>query len=158
MGHEIIAAKDNVIKIFEELKNNYKDYKFRFGCVFYRDKIDEKSDKDEYFQFTDNIKDLKNKIGTVKPYGGGDTPEDWVGGYDIALNKMKWKDDGIKLIIHIADAGAHGTEFSEGDNHPEQGKLLPPKIKDCVERNINIIGFKINSEPKQSFEKISEFI
>ena len=69
---------------------------------------------------------------------------------------MKWKDDGIKLIIHIADAGAHGTEFSEGDNHPEQGKLLPPKIKDCVERNINIIGFKINSEPKQSFEKISE--
>ena len=158
MGGEIAAAKDNVLKIFEELTKKYKDYKysFRFGSVFYRDKIDEKSDKDEYFQFTNNIKDLEKNIGTVKAYGGGDGPEDWVGGYDIALNKMDWSKNGIKLIIHIADAGAHGTEFSRGDKHPEQGELLYPKIEECVKRNINIIGFKITSYPKQSFEKISE--
>ena len=68
---------------------------------------------------------------------------------------MKWR-NGIQLIIHIADAGAHGTEFSEGDRYPEQGKLLPPKIEEYVKRNINIIGFKISKYPKKSFDKISE--
>ena len=155
MGAEIKAAKENVIKIFNKLKKNYKDYNFRFGSVFYRDKIDVKEEKDEYFQLTDDMKELEKNIGTVKAYGGGDGPEDWVGGYEIALNNMKWR-NGIQLIIHIADAGAHGTEFSEGDRHPEQGKLLPPKIEECVKRNINIIGFKISKYPKKSFDKISE--
>ena len=68
---------------------------------------------------------------------------------------MNWR-NGIILIIHIADAGAHGTEFSKGDKYPEQGKLLPPYIKECIEKNINIIGFKISDYPKQSFNKISE--
>ena len=39
--------------------------------------------------------------------------------------------DGINLIIHIAEAGAHGNEFSEDNTHPEQGKLLPPKLKNA---------------------------
>ena len=155
MDYEINAAKENVISIFENLNKNYKDYDFRFGSVFYRDKIDSKDDKDEYFEFTKDMQDLKEKIGKVKAYGGGDGPEDWVGGYDIALNQMKWR-NGIKLIIHIADAGAHGTEFSKNDRHEEQGTLLVPKIEECVKRNINIIGFKISSSPKQSFDKISE--
>ena len=30
MGFEIYAAKENVIKIFEELTKNYKDYNFVF--------------------------------------------------------------------------------------------------------------------------------
>lgn len=34
---------------------------------------------------------------------------------------MEWR-NGIKLIIHIVDAGAHGTECSKGDKHPEQWK------------------------------------
>ena len=158
MGKEINASKENVISILEQLKKNYKDYEFRFGSVFYRDKIDKPNDKREefeFFDFTEDMEDLKEKISKVKAYGGGDGPEDWVGGYDIALNKMKWR-NGIKLIIHIADAGAHGKEFSKDDKHEDQGPLLPPKIEECVKRDINIIGFKIGDYPKQSFDKISE--
>ena len=162
MGYEINAATKHVIRIFQDLKKTYKDYDFRFGSVFYRDKIDSPGDKDEYFPLTNNMEDLKNKISKIEPYGGGDIPEDWVGGYDLALNKMEWR-NGIKLIIHIADAGAHGREFSSRDRHPEQGALLPPLIKKCAENNINIIGFKIfdprrqkEDYSKQSFEKISE--
>ena len=158
MGFEINAAKENVVEIFGQLKKNYKDYDFRFGSVFYRDKIDKPNDKKEepeFFEFTDDMEGLKEKISKVKAYGGGDGPEDWVVGYDLALNKMKWR-NGIKLIIHIADAGAHGKEFSEGDKHEDQGPLLPPKIEECVKQNINIIGFKISNYPKKSFDKISE--
>ena len=155
MNYEINAAKENVIQVLNQLKKNYEDYDFQFGTVFYRDKIDVPAEKDDYFPLTKDMHDLKNKISKIKGYGGGDGPEDWVGGYDLALNKMGWR-DGIKLIIHIADAGAHGTEFSKGDRHPDQGKLLPPLIERCAKENINIIGFKINDHPERSFEKIRE--
>ena len=157
MGREINAAKNYVIKIFEELTNKYKEeFKFQFGAIFYRDKIDSKSDKNEYFPLTKDMNDLKNNISKIEPDGGGDLPEDWVEGYNIALSdNMKWR-NGMKLIIHIADAGAHGTEFSEGDKYPDEGAKLEKKIKECVDKNINIIGFKTDNDAEQSFEKMSE--
>ena len=160
MYPEISAAKKNVINIFDTLTKNYKDYDFRFGAVFYRDKVHQVTDKDEFFQFTNNMKELEENIGKIRAYGGGgDGPEDWDGGYELALNKMKWR-EGIKLIIHIADAGGHGTEFSEGDLHPEEGKKLIKKIEECVDKNINIIGFKVKvygcDDAKQSFNKMRE--
>jgi len=66
MGYEINAAKEHVIQIFNELKKKYKDYKFRFGLVFYREKLDSKYDKNEYFPLTDDMEDLKNKISKIE--------------------------------------------------------------------------------------------
>ena len=36
---------------------------------------------------------------------------------------MNWR-KGIKLIIHIADAGAHGEEFIKGDKFINEGPKL----------------------------------
>jgi len=157
MGREINAANEYVIQIFKELTKKYKDkFKFKFGASFYRDKIDSKSDKNEYFPLTEDMEALKNKISKIEPKGGGDLPEDWVEGYNMALsNNMKWR-NGMKLIIHIADAGAHGVEFSRGDKYPEEGPKLEKLIKECVDKNINIIGFKMDQDAEQSFEKMSE--
>jgi energy-coupling factor transporter ATP-binding protein EcfA2 len=155
MGNEIKAANAHVIKIFNKLKEKYKDYKFQFGAVFYRDQIDSKTDKNEYFPLTDDMNELKNNISKIEPYGGKDIPEDWVVGYKIALNDIKWR-NGIKLIIHIADAGAHGVEYSKNDKYPDEGPKLTEYIQECAKKNINIIGFKIGEEPGQSFEKMSE--
>ena len=157
MGREIEAANKNVITILKNLKEKFKEinFDFKFGAVFYRDKVDSKGDKDDYFPLTDDMEQLKKNIATIKVYGGGDGPEDWVGGYDLALNNIKWR-KGNRLIIHIADAGAHGEEFSKGDRHPLEGPKLIPLIKQCVEKDINIIGFKITNEPEQSFEKLRE--
>ena len=41
-----------------------------------------------------------------------------------------------------------------GDHHDDQGPLLPPLIKKCVENKIKIICFKIGCKFSQSFEKI----
>ena len=155
MVHEIKAAKEQVINILNELKNKYSEYNFNFGAIFYRDKIDSPNDKNEYFQLTDNMVRLKNEISTIRAYGGGDVPEDWVWGYKTAVENIGWR-EGTKLIIHIADAGAHGTEFSKYDKHPEQGPLLHKYIQRCVENNIKIIGFKIGGIAENSFKKISE--
>ena len=157
MGKEIDAAKKKVKDILDELNEKFKDLNlnFKFGAVFYRDKIDSKDDKNEFFPLTDDMDKLKVFISKIKPYGGGDAPEDWVEGYNLALNKIEWR-DGLKLIIHIADAGAHGEEFSRGDKYKDQGPLLCEEIKKCVEKNINIIGFIITKKPQQSFEKMKE--
>ena len=157
MGREIKAANDYVIQIFKDLTKKYKnEFKFKFGAVFYRDKIDSKSDENECFPLTEDMEELKKKISKIKPYGGGDIPEDWVEGYNMALSEnMNWR-NGTKLIIHIADAGAHGKEFSKDDNYPKEGPKLEKLIKECVDKNINIIGFKMDEEAEQSFEKMSE--
>ena len=155
MGQEILAAKEQVINILNELKNKYPDYIFNFGAIFYRDKIDSPSDENDFFNLTDNIENLKTKIMPIREYGGGDTPEDWVWGYKTAVENVGWR-EGTKLIIHIADAGAHGTEFTSGDKYPEQGPQLEKLIKRCVEKNIKIIGFKIGYSANQSFAKIKD--
>jgi len=157
MGSEINAANQKVESILEELENKFKNLNlsFNFGAVFYRDRIDCKDDINEYIPLTDNIVKLKQFISKIKAKGGGDTPEDWVEGYNLALNKMNWR-NGIKLIIHIADAGAHGKEFSKNDKYDKEGPKLKEHIKKCVENNINIVGFKISDVPEQSFDKIKE--
>ena len=73
----------------------------------------------------------------------------------MALKNMKWR-EGIKLIIHICDDGAHGEQFTPNDPFFEEGEKLISEIKECVRRNINIIGFKISEHPEKSFEKIRE--
>ena len=156
MGREIKAANDYVIQIFEELSKNYIEFNFQFGASFYRDKIDSKKDKNEYFPLTTDMEELKKNISKIKPEGGGDIPEDWVEGYKMAINNMGWRDSAMKLIIHIADAGAHGEEFSKGDKYPKEGPELTKLIKECVDKNINIIGFKVDEDAEQSFEKMSE--
>jgi len=42
---------------------------------------------------------------------------------------MEWKENLIKLIIHLADFVAHGEDFWKGNKHPEQGDLFYPKIE-----------------------------
>jgi len=175
MDYEINAAKEHVFTIFKELKDKNKEKNFQFGAVFYRDKVYTSTrkyrdkvyartrkyrapDKDDFFPLTSDIKDLEKKISQVHDSGGGgDGAEDWAGGYELALKNMNWR-NGIKLIIHICDDGAHGEQFTQGDPFFEEGEKLISEIKECVEQNINIIGFKIGECPKKSFEKIKEII
>ena len=120
MGNYLEAAKDQCINISNELKSKFNNYNFQFGGIFYRDPIDSKNDKNEMFDLTSNVPELKIFISQMKATGGGDFAEDWVGGYDLAINKIKWR-NGIRLIIHICDADAHGKEYTaKGDNHPNE--------------------------------------
>ena len=155
MGREIKAAKEQVINILNELKEKYPEFSFNFGAIFYRDKIDSPSDENCFFPLTDNIEILKDQISTIRAYGGGDLPEDWVWGYKTAVENVGWR-KGTKLIIHIADAGAHGSEFSDGDGYKDEGPKLKKYIERCVENNIKIIGLMIYEHAKISFKKVMD--
>ena len=159
MGSSIRGVKNKCIEILDKFKENkdLKNYSIQFGGVFYRDPVDNKEDIHE-FQPLGNVEDLKIKMNSIDAKGGGDTPEDWVGAYKIALDEddMKWRKNSVKIIIHIADAGAHTLRFSKGDkkhNKPEYEIGLVNLIKKCAEDNITIFGFQIGNKPKQSFNE-----
>ena len=157
----INGVKNKCQDILDKLNENkkLKLYNIKFGGVFYRDPIDtvDKEKKDEHeHQPLGNVDELKIKMKDINTKGGGDTPEDWVGAYKLALDKscMKWRKRSIKIIIHIADAGAHTLRFSDGDkkhNKKEYEIELVNLIKKCAEEKINIFGYQIGEEPKKSF-------
>ena len=153
MGNYLKAAKDQCLNISNELQNKFKDFSFKFGGVFYRDPIDCPNDKNEMIDLSDDVLSLKFFISCVKPFGGGDEAEDWAGGYELAINHIKWR-NGLKLIIHICDADGHGKEYTKSeDHHPDEGEKIPPLIKKCVEKQIKVIGFNINKGANTSFKE-----
>ena len=132
--------------IYNKLNKNIilRKYDIRFGGIFYRDPIDDHFSIHEY-QYLGDANDLVKKMEIIRAENGGDEPEDWVGAYTIALDKdkMKWRKDSVKIIIHIAETGAHGKKFSHLDHHPEQGPKLVCLIKKCAEERISIFGYGI---------------
>ncbi len=150
MGGSLNMATKYCIDIWNNLKVKMPGVTFKFGGIFYRDPIDSTGDRNDYINLTDNIESFKSFVSTMRPTGGGDTPEDWVGAYNIALNKISWR-KGVKCIIHIADAGAHGTNYSPGDRHPNEGPKLDSLIPQCVNKDFQIIAFNIGSSAINSF-------
>ena len=92
---------------------------------------------------TKDLKKIQNFCDNWEVQGGGDAPEDWAGGYEIALYKINWR-NGIRIIVHICDSPAHGAKFSKycDDNHKEEyyEKKLEDLIKKCADDNIRVVG------------------
>ena len=150
MGGSLNMATKYCIDIWGALQTKMPGVHFKFGGIFYRDPIDLSDDRNDYVDLTDNINSFKDFISTMSPTGGGDTPEDWVGAYNIALNNISWR-NGVRCIIHIADAGAHGSKYTSSDGHPDEGPKLDSLIPKCVSSNFQIIAFNIGDEALNSF-------
>ena len=155
MGSYILSAKEETKNISKELRKLYPDRNFKYGYVFYRDPIDSEADKHEVIDLTDNVNSLPEQIGKIVAEGGGDLPEDWAGAYKLVNEKISWR-DGAKIIIHLADAGAHGKRFTLNDKYPnEEGKLIEELTK-CAAKKINIFGFVIEEDARHSFDECAK--
>ena len=66
---------------------------------------------------------------------------------------MKLREDSLEIIIHIADAGAHGKRFSPGDKYNAYESQLVSLIQNCARKNISILGYQIGAEPQKSFSE-----
>ena len=155
MTSYIQSAKDETRKIAQELRTTYPNKNFKYGYIFYRDPVDSLYDEHEIIDLTKDIDSIEAKISTIKAYGGGDWPEDWVGAYKLANEKITWR-NGIKLIIHLADDGAHGTLFSIDDKYPEEEPKLIQELVKCANKGIRIFGYRIQEYCKKSFDEASK--
>ena len=152
----IDACVDRCVNLSTELKEMHPNIDFFFGGIFYRDPIDSFEDKHEVFDLTKDVNDLKFKFGNIKPYGGGDEPEDWVGAYKKAINDINWK-DGTKLIIHFADCPAHTKEFCGEENHEEENGKLQIMLESCSKKDIKIISIPVKSNAKKCFQECEKY-
>ena len=152
----IQAAKEETENISKELRKLYPEYNFQYGYIFYRDPIDSPSDIHEIIDLTDQVNTLPEKISKIRATGGGDLPEDWVGAYKLANEKINWR-NGLKVIIHLADAGAHGKEFTLYDKYPLESDKLKKELLQCSQNNIKIFGFVITEDARNSFNKCQSY-
>ncbi|CAG8638746.1 31736_t:CDS:1, partial [Racocetra persica] len=114
MGGHITAAKTHILKVANYVNNNNSNIKFWVGFCGYRDHND--YDRLQIFDFTNSLKKFESYItNKVMAKGGGDTPEDVLGGLDAAINMMTWS-NATRILIHIGDAPPHGRRFTEGTN------------------------------------------
>ena len=155
MGSYLAAARDNCINISKQLKKQLPRFNFNFGAVLYRDPIDCPGEKNKTYSLKRDVEILKRELGSERAHGGGDTPEDWVGAYEMALDNIAWR-NGTRLIIHIADAPAHGSKWYGKKNHEEENEKLYPLIKKAVVKKIKIIGFQVGTSPKKSFDEFGK--
>ena len=151
----ITSAKEETKNISKELRNLYPEKNFKYGYIFYRDPIDSPSDIHEVIDLTDNVNSIPDQIGKIKSIGGGDLPEDWAGAYKIVNERISWR-QGEKVIIHIADAGAHGKLFTLNDKYPDEERKLIQELEKCALKKINIFGFEIEKDAKNSFNECAK--
>jgi Mg-chelatase subunit ChlD len=105
MGEEIARLKKTIELIHLNLTNLTPTPKVRFGMVLYKDKGD--SYRTKIIHLTSNFEKFQEKLNKVTAQGGGDLPEDLQEALSDSQNKIKWNENGIKMIFTITDAPPH---------------------------------------------------
>ncbi|CAG8464439.1 8758_t:CDS:1 [Paraglomus occultum] len=117
MASYIAAAKDSILRIAECAKQANQNIAVWVGFVGYRDHCDG-SNRLQVFDFTESYESFRSYLSSVQATGGGDAPEDVLGGLNAAVTRMTWR-KGTRIIFHIGDCPPHGRRYGDhGDSHP----------------------------------------
>ena len=151
MGAYIEAAKKQVRSIVEDIKEAFfNEADVQIAVVSYKDHGD--SNKIQFLDFTSSAERVSHFLDELSAFGGGDAPEDVLGGIQQALN-ASWTQQ-TRCIIHIADAPAHGralNNFGETiDKYPNPGTephrlTHGPLLQKMIGLNINYALLRINN-------------
>jgi hypothetical protein len=119
MSRYIDAAKNCIQQVVEHMEQTNPNIKLWIGFCGYRDHCDD-SDRIQILDFTDSYSKFKSYLSDdVKATGGGDAPEDVLGGLDAAINKMAWSHR-TRVLLHLGDAPPHGRRFTSArDTYPD---------------------------------------
>jgi hypothetical protein len=143
MSSYISTAKDQVASIVADVKKTFlNESQVRIAVVGYKDHQD--TPNVQFLDFTTSTDDVSRFLGSLTATGGGDIPEDVLGGVRQALN-ASWKQQ-TRCIVHIADAPPHGRDLhdlSEDQDNYYETKSEPhhltygPLIGQLIQLSIN---------------------
>jgi len=109
MGVYIERVKNDIIDFALNLRQDNHHIEFEFAFVGYRDWCDV-----EHFvilDFTSNEIIFENFVSKVKGIGGGDPPEDVLGGIKQSLS-CKWNQNArLHVLFHILDSPPHNKKY-----------------------------------------------
>lgn len=157
MSSWISKCQEELLNIINNIKESYPDSKVNIGFVGYRDHSDGEN-RLIIHEFTENAQEIKDFITKVKAFGGGDLPEDVVGGLDSAL-KQNWTSK-AKYAILVADAPCHGKKYHDvyGDSYPNgcpKKLVLENIIMEYAERDIILSAISINDSTEKMYKIMS---
>lgn len=158
MEQWIQASKDHITTIVEETQTQYPDADFETAFVGYRDYGDE-----ERFITVDfmNPHEMLNRIAHVHADGGNDSAEDVAGGLRRVFD-LEWSCSTLRIVIHIADAPAHGNMFHDrllSDRYPAgdpDGYDPLYYIGELADREIGYTFVKINKTTDKMITAFAE--
>ena len=150
MESHINAAKEQVKSIVRDIEAAFfNEAEVRMAVVGYKDHLD--NPNIQFLDFTPSADEVRSFIDKLAATGGGDIPEDVLGGLRQALN-ASWKQK-TRCIIHIADAPPHGRALQNSptifDSYPNPGSephhlTHRPLLQQLIGLNINYALLRIN--------------
>ncbi|KAI9325890.1 hypothetical protein DFJ73DRAFT_867876 [Zopfochytrium polystomum] len=139
---ELVKTKLRIILDQVERKHGLATKRVAF--VGYRDFCDG-ADRIVSKGLTSDLPSVQAFIDGVPAKGGGDTPEDVVGGIYTA-SMLDWKARYCTLL-HFADAPGHGREWNGGadDNHSDDSEIAVPESRTAraVEHLQRLMGKRV---------------
>ncbi|RGB26352.1 hypothetical protein C1646_770529, partial [Rhizophagus diaphanus] len=151
----IAAARDCILQVTNYIKHTNPSIKLRVGFCGYRDHNDEKG-RLLTLDFTDQYGQFTTYLQSVTAFGGGgDSPEDVLGGLNAAITKMDWKNV-TRVLLHIGDYPPHGKNFTDLlDNYPNgdpHGLTAENVLEKMQSKNILYFFGKITNETDKMLE------
>jgi len=126
MGDEMRYLAKEFDAIVSNVKEKHPDVQIRFGLTLYRDKGDEYVIRN--FEFTSDVKTMKEQFKKQSAKGGGDYPEAMEEGVEKALEASWRAEDGVRMMFLVADAPPHDENI----------KQMVPIIELAREKGIHI--------------------
>ncbi|CAB4446876.1 unnamed protein product [Rhizophagus irregularis] len=110
MGGHIKSAKDAIERVVEYMANMKPTIVVRVGFCGYRDHCDGPN-RLQIFDFTNSCDEFKDCLSDISATGGGDAPEDVLGGLNAAVTRITWRNP-TRVLLHICDCPPHGRRFT----------------------------------------------
>ncbi len=110
MSNQIERLKKTLRAIHFQLSETQNKPDIRFGLVAYRDKGDDYRTK--LTPFTNDVNQFQQALNLLDANGGGDTPEDLQEALKVAMTKLEWRPNALRLGFAISDAIPH-TDYDQ---------------------------------------------
>ena len=156
MGSYIAETKKDIEHIVTSIKETFEN-KVQVAFVGYRDHSDGHK-RIECLQFTEDIAAFRAFVGGITADGGGDTPEDVLGGIEAAAN-LGWSSKN-KVLFHVGDAPQHGPRFHNLDrsadhyyDHEPRGLQIEELLSTIKQLKINYFFAKINESTDKMIQE-----
>lgn len=138
MSDEMLFLQSEFTEITKAVGND----KTRYSVNFYRDEGDDYVTKCS--GFTDDVKDIQNKLNNEDANGGGDFPEAVAEALSETMFAKDWGDESVKLAFLIFDAPPHDDKEKElleaTKQASEKGIRLIPVVASDNDRDTELFG------------------
>ena len=156
MSAWMTRAKETLRSIIDNVLSSHEGLHVRIAFVGYRDFCDGPR---QYAiqEFTTNVDTIRTFINSQPATGGGDMPEDVVGGYKKMI-ELDWQAE-TRVAFHICDAPAHGRQYhndsSTWDTYPKgspHGVSLEDIMQQTVDLGVNLTFIKLTKHTDKMFQ------